>query len=254
MDCEVDLEVLHELYTALEETLEDADDRLVTPALLEGCFSKIELQVKRLLASRQERLEAKADADMDEEDLELLDEAEEQEEELLQQVRGHSRRCAALSAALPRRARVHRGQPLTAHSAPCTSPHCTPLHCMAAQPLRAPVHTLQVAAAIGSFLKRLGDSALPSVEKLMQEYLNPLLLDPSRRPEDRWVPLLVVSDCIEYAPSSSKHLAAVLPQLVANAQSRKPELVQVCVYTLGVVAEKHPSVRPHATLPLHCPW
>ena len=87
MEVEVDMEVLHELYTALEETLDDADDALITPALLEGCFSKIEMQVKRLLASRQERLDQKADDDIEEEDLELLDEAEEQEEELLQQVR-----------------------------------------------------------------------------------------------------------------------------------------------------------------------
>jgi hypothetical protein len=85
MDCEVDLEVLHELYTALEETLDDADDALITPTLLESCFTKIEMQVKRLLASRQERLDQKADEDIEEEDLELLDEAEEQEEELLQQ-------------------------------------------------------------------------------------------------------------------------------------------------------------------------
>lgn len=87
MDCEVDLEVLHELYTALEETLDDADDVLITPELLDSCFSKIEMQVKRLLASRQERLDTKADEDIEEEDLELLDEAEEQEEELLQQAR-----------------------------------------------------------------------------------------------------------------------------------------------------------------------
>lgn len=86
MDCEVDLEVLHELYTALEETLDDADDGLITPALLENVFPKVEMQVKRLLASRQERLDQKADDDIEEEDLELLDEAEEQEEELLQQV------------------------------------------------------------------------------------------------------------------------------------------------------------------------
>lgn len=105
------------------------------------------------------------------------------------------------------------------------------------------VHRMQVASAIGSFLKRMGDAALPSVEKLMQEYLNPLLLDPARRPEERWVPLLVVSDCIEHAPASAKHLPALLPQLATNAQSERPELVQVCVYTLGVVAEKHPSVR-----------
>jgi hypothetical protein len=85
MDCEVDLEVLHELYTALEETLDDADDALITTSLLESCFTKIEMQVKRLLASRQERLDQKADEDIEEEDLELLDEAEEQEEELLQQ-------------------------------------------------------------------------------------------------------------------------------------------------------------------------
>jgi Importin repeat 6 len=79
--------VLHELYTALEETLDDADDALITPTLLESCFTKIEMQVKRLLASRQERLDQKADEDIEEEDLELLDEAEEQEEELLQQAR-----------------------------------------------------------------------------------------------------------------------------------------------------------------------
>jgi hypothetical protein len=89
---------------------------------------------------------------------------------------------------------------------------------------------------------RMGDTALPSVEKLMQVYLNPLLVDPARRPEERWVPLLVVSDCIEHAPASVKHLPSILPQLVTNAQSDRPELVQVCVYTLGVVAEKHPSV------------
>lgn len=87
MDCEVDLEVLHELYTALEETLDDADEALISQSLLDSCFSKIEVQVKRLLASRQERLDQKADEDIEEEDLELLDEAEEQEEELLQQAR-----------------------------------------------------------------------------------------------------------------------------------------------------------------------
>jgi hypothetical protein len=110
---------------------------------------------------------------------------------------------------------------------------------------------MQVASAIGSFLKRMGDTALPSVEKLMQQYLNPLLVDPARRPEERWVPLLVVSDCIEFAPSSAKHLPSILPQLAANAQSDRPELVQVCVYTLGVVAEKHPSV---CTCPLSTVW
>ena len=111
MEVEVDMEVLHELYTALEETLDDADDALITPALLEGCFSKIEMQVKRLLASRQERLDQKADDDIEEEDLELLDEAEEQEEELLQQARPrpHTHSCLCTSALLTP-GRVEEGQ------------------------------------------------------------------------------------------------------------------------------------------------
>lgn len=109
MDCEVDLEVLHELYTALEETLDDADQALITPALLESSFAKIEMQIKRLLASRQERLDEKADADIEEEDLELLDEAEEQEEELLQQARPRTCLCLCTSALLTT-GRVEEGQ------------------------------------------------------------------------------------------------------------------------------------------------
>lgn len=100
----------------------------------------------------------------------------------------------------------------------------------------------QVVASIGGFLKCLGDAALPRVEALVQKFFNPLLAQASRGHEDRWVALLVISDCLEYAPSSSKHLPALLPELVKHAQSDSHDVANVCIYTLGVIAEKYPAV------------
>ena len=102
----------------------------------------------------------------------------------------------------------------------------------------------QVVAAIGGFLKCLGDVALPRVEALVQKYFNPLLAQAARGHEDRWVALLVISDCLEYAPGSQKHLPALLPELVKHAQSDSHDVANVCIYTLGVIAEKYPAVRP----------
>lgn len=108
----------------------------------------------------------------------------------------------------------------------------------------------QVVAAIGGFLKCLGDTALPRVEALVQQYFNPLLAQPSRGHEDRWVALLVISDCLEYAPASVKHLPALLPELVKHAQSESHDVANVCIYTLGVIAEKFPAVCCPAAVPL----
>lgn len=100
----------------------------------------------------------------------------------------------------------------------------------------------QVVAAIGGFLKCLGDAALPRVEALVQKFFNPLLAQAARGHEDRWVALLVISDCLEYAPGSQKHLPALLPELVKHAQSDSHDVANVCIYTLGVIAEKYPTV------------
>eukprot|EP00892_Ulva_mutabilis_P010752 jgi/Ulvmu1/8049/UM004_0286.1 len=100
----------------------------------------------------------------------------------------------------------------------------------------------QVVAAMGGFLKCLGDAALPRVEALVAKFFNPLLAAASRGHEDRWVALLAISDCLEYAPASAKHLPALLPELVKHAQSDSHDVANVCIYTLGVIAEKYPSV------------
>jgi importin-5 len=102
---------------------------------------------------------------------------------------------------------------------------------------------MQITSTIGAFLKKFGDAVLPQVEALMQQHFNPLLTEPGRSSDDRWVALMIISDCIEFAPASAKYLPSVVPQLLHFATSSSHELVNVCVYTMGVIAEKYPAVR-----------
>ncbi|KIY91662.1 hypothetical protein MNEG_16302 [Monoraphidium neglectum] len=137
----------------------------------------------------------------------------------------------------------------------------------------------QVTTAIGSFLKRFGDSVLPYVESLMP-HIAPLL-DKSRTEEERRIALCVVDDLLEHSPagrakyapqSGGKGLGAgdgrrpaardrlrvrgaqrewcaftVLPVLLDACGASHSDLRQCAAYGVGVVAARAPEVlKPHA--------
>jgi hypothetical protein len=103
---------------------------------------------------------------------------------------------------------------------------------------------MQVISVAGALLKRFGDTALPYAEALVQQHLSVLLFEPGRSPEDRWTALMLVSDMIEHAPSSGKHLPSLMPKFLECALVDNKDLCNVSCYCLGVVAQKHPAVRP----------
>lgn len=89
----------------------------------------------------------------------------------------------------------------------------------------------------------------------MQQHFLPFLMDGERSHEDRWLALLLISDLIEHAPSSGRHVAPLFPKFLEYATSDNKELVQVCCYCLGIVAEKHGQVRSplvSASCPFRC--
>lgn len=104
------------------------------------------------------------------------------------------------------------------------------------------LYFMQILSAVGSLLKRFGDKALPPVEELAQKYFIDMLMKPGRSAEDRWLALLLISDMVEHAPASGKYLSSLLPKFMEFCASDNKDLVNVCCYSLGVVAEKHPQV------------
>jgi hypothetical protein len=115
-------------------------------------------------------------------------------------------------------------------------------------PQQACASMLQILSAIGSLLKRFGDKALQPVEDLVQQHFIKMLMEPEQSSEDRWLALLLIADMIEHAPSSGKHLLRLMPKFLEYSTSDSKELVQVCCYCLGIVAEKHPQVRNPSVL------
>lgn len=57
----------------------------------------------------------------------------------------------------------------------------------------------QVGGCVGAFLKKLGDSALPYVETLMEDVGR--MLDKSRGAEERRIAVCIVDDLIEHSPA-----------------------------------------------------
>ena len=108
----------------------------------------------------------------------------------------------------------------------------------------------QATTAIGAFLKRFGDAALPYVESLMP-HIAPLL-DKARTEEERRIALCVVDDLLEHsAAGRAKYAPQVLPVLLDACGAAHADLRQCAAYGVGVVAARAPEVlKPHAAAAL----
>lgn len=68
--------------------------------------------------------------------------------------------------------------------------------------------SLQVANCMGSFLKKLGDDALPYVETLMVDVGK--MLDKKRSAEEQRIAVCIVDDLLEHSPAGrAKYMAMV---------------------------------------------
>lgn len=104
-------------------------------------------------------------------------------------------------------------------------------------------HCLQLISTVGSLLRKFGDEVMPLVETMIKTHFNAMLTEAGRGPEERWAALMLLTDVIEFAPSSVRYLPSLLPKLLEFSASEHVESCNTAIYTLGVIAEVHPAVR-----------
>ena len=100
----------------------------------------------------------------------------------------------------------------------------------------------QLVGVVGAFLRKFGDDVLPLAEPMLSTYFSGMLTEPNRPPDEQCVALMLITDVIEYAPSSVKYLPQILPRLLDFAASSDTRCCNAAVYGLGVIAEVHPEV------------
>lgn len=85
MDIELDVNVTSAIYESLDQIVDTANPELITDDHMSELFKRIAAQLAALMEKRAERGTEQAE---DEEDLEQMHETEEEEDMLLEQVRG----------------------------------------------------------------------------------------------------------------------------------------------------------------------